>query len=140
VGYERGQHTIPERNDDYWRGKEYTYLDRVVWRFMPDKAAAAAALEAGEMMETAFNGISMSDTERLQKDGRFDTGTKGFENNVAHSTVEFNLRNPILANLKVRQAIRSEEHTSELQSRENLVCRLLLEKKKQNNHQNTAQQ
>src|SRR5690606_40797621 len=27
---------------------------------------------------------------------------------------------------------RSEEHTSELQSRENLVCRLLLEKKKYN--------
>src|SRR5207302_6173361 len=27
---------------------------------------------------------------------------------------------------------RSEEHTSELQSRENLVCRLLLEKKKNN--------
>src|SRR5690606_40305563 len=31
-----------------------------------------------------------------------------------------------------RQPTRSEEHTSELQSRENLVCRLLLEKKKQN--------
>src|SRR5215475_5827661 len=29
-------------------------------------------------------------------------------------------------------AERSEEHTSELQSRENLVCRLLLEKKKKN--------
>src|SRR5690606_41460309 len=28
------------------------------------------------------------------------------------------------------QRLRSEEHTSELQSRENLVCRLLLEKKK----------
>src|SRR5690606_41017715 len=28
------------------------------------------------------------------------------------------------------QQTRSEEHTSELQSRENLVCRLLLEKKK----------
>src|SRR5690606_41210930 len=28
------------------------------------------------------------------------------------------------------QSCRSEEHTSELQSRENLVCRLLLEKKK----------
>src|SRR5690606_41862052 len=27
------------------------------------------------------------------------------------------------------RALRSEEHTSELQSRENLVCRLLLEKK-----------
>src|SRR5690606_30415782 len=33
--------------------------------------------------------------------------------------------------IEVQQAgIRSEEHTSELQSRENLVCRLLLEKKK----------
>src|SRR5690606_41147113 len=30
----------------------------------------------------------------------------------------------------VGAATRSEEHTSELQSRENLVCRLLLEKKK----------
>src|SRR5436309_12028135 len=29
--------------------------------------------------------------------------------------------------------LRSEEHTSELQSRENLVCRLLLEKKKKKN-------
>src|SRR5690606_40454708 len=28
------------------------------------------------------------------------------------------------------EGLRSEEHTSELQSRENLVCRLLLEKKK----------
>src|SRR2546427_4036032 len=30
--------------------------------------------------------------------------------------------------------IRSEEHTSELQSQSNLVCRLLLEKKKKNKH------
>src|SRR3712207_8680202 len=32
-----------------------------------------------------------------------------------------------------RRAVRSEEHTSELQSRQYLVCRLLLEKKKSNN-------
>src|SRR3712207_8231689 len=32
-----------------------------------------------------------------------------------------------------RQADRSEEHTSELQSRQYLVCRLLLEKKKTKN-------
>src|SRR2546427_1349369 len=31
-----------------------------------------------------------------------------------------------------RAAARSEEHTSELQSQSNLVCRLLLEKKKKN--------
>src|SRR5690606_39562573 len=32
--------------------------------------------------------------------------------------------------VRLQQEPRSEEHTSELQSRENLVCRLLLEKKK----------
>src|SRR2546430_16640443 len=36
-------------------------------------------------------------------------------------------------NQRQRFAFRSEEHTSELQSQSNLVCRLLLEKKKKNN-------
>src|SRR5690349_23133018 len=35
---------------------------------------------------------------------------------------------------------RSEEHTSELQSRRDLVCRLLLEKKKKKNTKKTYQQ
>src|SRR5690606_743744 len=39
-----------------------------------------------------------------------------------------------LGGLAALKAFRSEEHTSELQSRENLVCRLLLEKKKINRH------
>src|SRR3712207_8601876 len=34
------------------------------------------------------------------------------------------------AAVAVRRVVRSEEHTSELQSRQYLVCRLLLEKKK----------
>src|SRR2546421_2305610 len=33
---------------------------------------------------------------------------------------------------------RSEEHTSELQSRSDLVCRLLLEKKKENNNSTSS--
>src|SRR5256712_7511747 len=36
--------------------------------------------------------------------------------------------------VRVRPEVRSEEHTSELQSRSDLVCRLLLEKKKQSHH------
>src|SRR5438477_2595821 len=35
---------------------------------------------------------------------------------------------------KIEAKMRSEEHTSELQSHVNLVCRLLLEKKKQSNN------
>src|SRR5690625_5577614 len=34
------------------------------------------------------------------------------------------------ANVRIKNELRSEEHTSELQSRGHLVCRLLLEKKK----------
>src|SRR5690606_40043706 len=37
---------------------------------------------------------------------------------------------PVIAVAATMMIVRSEEHTSELQSRENLVCRLLLEKKK----------
>src|SRR5438874_4233507 len=37
------------------------------------------------------------------------------------------------ARLRLQVPDRSEEHTSELQSRRDLVCRLLLEKKKDNN-------
>src|SRR2546430_7430340 len=42
----------------------------------------------------------------------------------------------VLAELERREGVsRSEEHTSELQSQSNLVCRLLLEKKKKrSNH------
>src|SRR5690606_39488452 len=38
-----------------------------------------------------------------------------------------------------RRSARSEEHTSELQSRENLVCRLLLEKKKKKTNTDNTQ-
>src|SRR3712207_7834220 len=53
------------------------------------------------------------------------------------STIEANVRlSPVamligpVASDWARSAMRSEEHTSELQSRQYLVCRLLLEKKK----------
>src|SRR5690606_37487007 len=52
--------------------------------------------------------------------------------NGAGKTTLFNLLNGFLKPDAGR--VRSEEHTSELQSRENLVCRLLLEKKKQKEH------
>src|SRR2546430_12378207 len=41
---------------------------------------------------------------------------------------------PEIALKKANAKFRSEEHTSELQSQSNLVCRLLLEKKKNPSH------
>src|SRR3712207_7759743 len=43
------------------------------------------------------------------------------------------LRHRVRERRRPRQRLRSEEHTSELQSRQYLVCRLLLEKKKKRN-------
>src|SRR5690606_39764676 len=48
---------------------------------------------------------------------------------LAYTRETIDVHKPNLA-----QGARSEEHTSELQSRENLVCPLLLEKKKQRNY------
>src|SRR2546429_6865140 len=50
------------------------------------------------------------------------------------SNLEFLVVQDILLTETAEQADRSEEHTSELQSRLHLVCRLLLEKKKTNIH------
>src|SRR5690606_40824149 len=44
------------------------------------------------------------------------------------------MHNPVAGKRLRPEFTRSEEHTSELQSRENLVCRLLLEKKKETEH------
>src|SRR2546430_13476274 len=53
-----------------------------------------------------------------------------FHHSQNHATF-IQLFRTVLADQKCRQ-VRSEEHTSELQSQSNLVCRLLLEKKKKN--------
>src|SRR2546430_11506659 len=50
--------------------------------------------------------------------------------NRTGTSIEFALRGPGTG--AGTTASRSEEHTSELQSQSNLVCRLLLEKKKKN--------
>src|SRR5690606_41449420 len=62
-----------------------------------------------------------------------ETGFRIHSNSVQHPInfmpVNF-LTIDIIPVFRIVKLPRSEEHTSELQSRENLVCRLLLEKKK----------
>src|SRR5690606_39931359 len=64
------------------------------------------------------------------RDGRAGEGHAHSGDRVRRTGLDRRRRSP--AETGVRDA-RSEEHTSELQSRENLVCRLLLEKKKNTN-------
>src|SRR2546427_6102380 len=55
-----------------------------------------------------------------------------FHHNVG-SPPMLGIRSRDARNVSATETSRSEEHTSELQSQSNLVCRLLLEKKKKNN-------
>src|SRR5690606_32586730 len=52
---------------------------------------------------------------------------------ITLAAMTYMMASGIAAAATIKVGNRSEEHTSELQSRENLVCRLLLEKKKQEN-------
>src|SRR5256885_7795242 len=58
----------------------------------------------------------------VQRDGSLDVGAIGRVDRCAAA--------PRVADRDLARDVRSEEHTSELQSPCNLVCRLLLEKKK----------
>ncbi|MEN5082334.1 ABC transporter substrate-binding protein [Bosea sp. TWI1241] len=102
--YERGQYFIADRNPDYWR-TGFPYLDRIVWKFMPDKSAAAAALETGAVDLSAYTSLALADIDRLRKHPGFTVSTKGNEGNAVQNTVEFNLRRKELADLRVRRAI-----------------------------------
>src|SRR5690606_39305687 len=59
-------------------------------------------------------------------------GTNKLITGIVFGVISFWLFAQSMVNIvpAVQSDLRSEEHTSELQSRENLVCRLLLEKKK----------
>src|SRR5205814_6591539 len=59
----------------------------------------------------------------------------GYAMAVANIQTESLPRGPLVVPGSYRIRLRSEEHTSELQSLRHLVCRLLLEKKKKKTHQ-----
>src|SRR5439155_5957221 len=72
-------------------------------------------------------------TGKITEDTKFDS--TDFRTVVPRFTPENRKANKALVDLlgRIANALRSEEHTSELQSRGHLVCRLLLEKKKSEN-------
>ncbi len=104
VEYQRGQYIIAERNPNYWRAG-LPYLDRLVWRFITDKSAATAAMEAGQVHLSPYSALPLADMDRLKKDARFVVSTKGNEGNAVHNTLEFNHRRAELADIRVRRAI-----------------------------------
>src|SRR2546430_5153801 len=102
-------------------------LPRLVSPFVLDLVAQTALAAVGALSLNLLTGLA----------GQVSLGHAGFIAAGAFTTamlVENRLPSPLLATAGGR----SEEHTSELQSQSNLVCRLLLEKKKKREYNITT--
>jgi len=102
--HKAGEYYRLERNDAYW-GENQPYLDEIVYRVLPDRAAAAGALEAEEIHLAAFSAVPLADLARISKVPGIEVVTKGYEGLTYQLVVEINHRRKELADLKVRQAI-----------------------------------
>jgi peptide/nickel transport system substrate-binding protein len=99
-----GEYYLLKRNEAYW-GKDQPLLDEIVYRVLPDRAAAAGALEADEIQLAAFSAVPLADLDRISKIDGIEVITKGYEALTYQLVIEINHRRKELANLKVRQAI-----------------------------------
>lgn len=104
VEHRPGEYFRLERNPAYW-GEGLPYLDEIIYRVLPDRAAAAGALEAGEISLAAFSMVPLADLERISKVPGLRVHPEGYESLTYQLVVEINHRRAELANPKVRQAI-----------------------------------
>ncbi|MCW2487347.1 ABC transporter substrate-binding protein [Candidatus Symbiopectobacterium sp. NZEC127] len=100
----RGSHILYERNPNYW-DKPKPYIDRLVVKIIPDAATRTIALETGALDLGSDTPIPMSEIERIKKNPKLGIETRGYGYSPTQTRIEFNLDNPYLKNLKVRQAI-----------------------------------
>ncbi len=99
-----GEYYLLERNPNYW-DDALPYLDRIVYRVLPDRGAIAAAHEAGEIQISAFSAVPLADLDRLDALPDVSVVTGGYEGITYQLTVEINHARPELADVRVRQAI-----------------------------------
>lgn len=102
--YKPGEYYRLTRNESYW-DKEKPYLDEIVFRVLPDRAAAAEALEAEEVQLAAFSAVPLADLARIDAVDGIEVVSKGYEALTYQLVVEINHRRKELADRKVRQAI-----------------------------------
>ncbi len=102
--HKAGEYYRLEKNTSYW-GEKQPHLDEIVYRVLPDRAAAAGALEAEEIHLAAFSAVPLADLDRISKVPGIAVISRGYEALTYQLVVEINHRRKELADLKVRQAI-----------------------------------
>src|SRR2546422_6025823 len=105
-------------------GRQSASHDSSCWALNPDKESVCAAIHHGPQRSPCWWARSPALTAHPALHPTPRVGRMSSPRRLTPSSWR--------APLRSRSATRSEEHTSELQSRLHLVCRLLLEKKKMN--------
>lgn len=104
VRWDRGDRLVLARNEAYWDAPK-PYLDGIVFRFIPDGAARAAALETGEVQVAPGNAIPFGEAKRLQDVDGIEIGKAGVQLLTTTLVLEMNHANKALADPRVRKAI-----------------------------------
>jgi peptide/nickel transport system substrate-binding protein len=102
--WQKGNFIRYERNPDYW-DQPKPYVDTLIVRILRDAAARATALETGELDLAGENPVPLTDIARLTALPHLAAETRGYSYSAAQTQLEFNLDNPYLKSLQVRQAI-----------------------------------
>lgn len=102
--YKPGEYYRLDRNPDYWdAGKPY--LDRIIYRVLPDRGAVAAAHEAGEIQLSAFSAVPLAELPRLAKVPGLKVVREGYDGITYALTLEINHRRAEFQNVLVRRAL-----------------------------------
>ncbi|MFV0298866.1 MAG: ABC transporter substrate-binding protein, partial [Hyphomicrobiaceae bacterium] len=102
--YEVGSYLVLVKNEDYWDAG-LPLVDRIVIQFIADAATRSAMLESGQADGVFLNMLPAQDILRLNELPDFEIETRGFEAMPSAQQMDFNLDNPILADVRVRHAI-----------------------------------
>src|SRR5690606_39536483 len=110
--------------DDADIRRKLTEAGRRLKALMDDDGSGSDVAEADESPQLAYAAPDEPEEPARAAADEADFGNIALTSARTRSAVNFRRA------ARKGAPVRSEEHTSELQSRENLVCRLLLEKKK----------
>jgi len=102
--WKKGEYVLLERNPAYWDAGR-PYLDKLVFRVIPDAATRAAAIEKGEIQYAPFNPVPFRDVERLAALPGLKVETRGYEWLSPLFYLDFNVDSATLKDVRVRRAI-----------------------------------
>lgn len=98
--FEQGQYVVVEKFEDYWRGDDMPYLDKIIFKMLPDTNTLMTQLKSGEV-DLAVQ-VPYNQAKQIEAVDRLELITGPL---LSWQHLDFNFRNEILADITVRKAV-----------------------------------